>query len=180
LEDPGPAEEEEAERPVPGAGLARDEAEPAAREDPEPAARGEAEPAAAEPVAASVAIADLDFAELTRVWPSVLDELAKTAPALAATFEGARPVGIGESGPEIGFPPDRTFNKRKAEEPERRVAVAAAFGAVLGRELKPTYVLLEEDEGEAPPDVPAPGSGELDEEAILEKVKSEFGAEEVG
>jgi hypothetical protein len=120
----------------------------------------------------------LDLAELTRVWPSVLDELAKTAPALAATFEGARPVAVGEGGPEIGFPADASFNKRKAESPERREAVAAAFEAITGSAVKPTYVTLEE--GEAPPDVPAPGSEEIDEDAILEKVKSEFGAEEVG
>jgi DNA polymerase-3 subunit gamma/tau len=144
-------------------------------EDPGPAEEDEAEPQAA---VASVAVADLDLGELTRVWPSVLDELAKTAPALAATFEGARPVGIDGEAVQVGFPPDRTFNKRKAEEPERRAAVGAAFEAVVGRELKPTYVLL--DEEEAPPDVPAPGSEEIDEDAILEKVKSEFGAEEVG
>jgi hypothetical protein len=104
--------------------------------------------------------------------------LAKTAPALAATFEGARPVAVGEAGPEIGFPADHSFNKKKAESPERREAVAAAFAVVVGRPLKPTYVTLEGEE--APPDVPAPGSGEIDEDAILEKVKSEFGAEEVG
>ncbi|MGD9734918.1 MAG: DNA polymerase III subunit gamma/tau [Solirubrobacterales bacterium] len=174
LEDPGPAEEDEAERPVAGAGLARDEGAPAVAGAPAP----DQAPASDE-APASVAVADLDLAELTRVWPSVLDELAKRAPALAATFEGARPVGMGESGPEIGFPADASFNKRKAESPERKEAVAAAFAVVVGRELRPSYVTL--DEGEAPPpDVPAAGSEELDEEAILEKVKSEFGAEEVG
>jgi DNA polymerase-3 subunit gamma/tau len=127
--------------------------------------------------AAGVVVADLDLEELTRVWPSVLDELAKTAPALAATFEGARPVAADEDGPRIGFPADRTFNKKKAEAPERREAVAAAFAAVVGRPLKPSYVTLE---GEAPPDVPAPGREEIDEDEIVEKVKSEFGAEEVG
>ncbi|HEY1854150.1 MAG TPA: DNA polymerase III subunit gamma/tau [Solirubrobacterales bacterium] len=136
--------------------------------------------AAAEPevTTASVAVADLDLGELTRVWPGVLDELAKTAPALAATFEGARPVRVDGGVPEIGFPVENSFNKKKAESPERREAVAVAFAAVVGRPLKPTYVTLEE--GEPPPDVPAPGSEEIDEDAILEKVKSEFGAEEVG
>ena len=86
-------------------------------------------------------------------------------------------MGRGLGGPEIGFPADASFNKKKAEAPERREAVAAAFAAVVGRPLKPTYVTLD---GEAPPDVPAPGSEEIDEDAILEKVKSEFGAEEVG
>jgi DNA polymerase-3 subunit gamma/tau len=148
---------------------------PPLEDEPAPAEEDEAEPEA--PVA-SVAVAELDLDELTRVWPSVLDELAKTAPALAATFEGARPVRIGDGGPEIGFPADHAFNKKKAEAPERREAVAAAFEAVVGRSLKPSYVTLEE--GEAPPDVPAPGSEEIDEDAILAKVKSEFGAEEVG
>jgi hypothetical protein len=87
---------------------------------------------------------------------------------------------MGEGGPEIGFPADASFNKRKAESPERKEAVVAAFAAVVGEELRPSYVTLEEGEEAPPPDVPAPGSEELDEEAILEKVKSEFGAEEVG
>ena len=43
--------------------------------------RDEAEPAEPEAVAASVAVADLDLAELTRVWPSVLDELANQCAA---------------------------------------------------------------------------------------------------
>ncbi len=64
--------------------------------------------------------------------------------------------------------------------PERKEAVTAAFAAVVGKELRPTYVTLEAGEETPPPDLPAPGSGELDEEAILAKVKSEFGAEEVG
>ena len=37
---------------------------------------------------------DLDLEQVASVWPAVLDQLAETAPALAATFEGARPVGV--------------------------------------------------------------------------------------
>ena len=87
-------------------------------------------------------------------------------------------MGVDGQSPKIGFPADASFNKRKAESPDRREAVTAAFETVTGRAMKPIYVTLEE--GEAPPDVPAPGSEEIDEDAILEKVKSEFGAEEVG
>ncbi|HEY2716249.1 MAG TPA: hypothetical protein VGI73_08530 [Solirubrobacterales bacterium] len=172
-----PPDEPEYERPP-----LEDEAPPVAEAvevggGSEPVREAEPEP---EAPAADVAVADLDLGELTRVWPSVLDELAKTAPALVATFEGARPVAMEGGAPQIGFPADASFNKRKAESPDRREAVAAAFAVVVGRELKPTYVTLE-TEAEAPPDVPAPGSGEeFDEDAILEKVKSEFGAEEVG
>lgn len=111
------------------------------------------------------------------MWPAVLHKLAETAPALAATLEGARPVSFGEEGLEVGFPPDMTFNKKKADSPERRDTVAAAFAAVTGVGLRPVYVVLE---GEAPPDTPAPGSEEIDEEELLERLKSEFDAEEVG
>jgi hypothetical protein len=111
-----------------------------------------------------------------RAWPAVLLKLGEKAPALAATFEGARPVEVDGESLQIAFPADKTFNKRKAESPERREAVVAAFEAVTGRAFKPTYVLLE---GEPPPDTPAPGSEEIDEDELLERLKSEFDAEEV-
>ncbi|HXQ89423.1 MAG TPA: DNA polymerase III subunit gamma/tau [Solirubrobacterales bacterium] len=119
----------------------------------------------------------LSLEEIQRVWPAVLQKLGETAPALASCLEGARPVSLGDEGLQVGFPPDMTFNKRKADSPDRRDTVAAAFAAVTGTGLRPTYVLLE---GEAPPDTPAPGSEEVDEEQLLERLKSEFDAEEVG
>jgi DNA polymerase-3 subunit gamma/tau len=122
---------------------------------------------------------DLDLGKLTQLWPDVLQKLAETAPALAATFEGARPVAFDDEGLKIGFPAEKTFNKRKAESPERRDAVAAAFEAVAGQALRPTYVLLE-GEAEAPQEpVAAEKSDEIDEDALLERLKSEFDAEEV-
>jgi hypothetical protein len=143
--------------------------------EPEVAAEPEVE---AEPEAPE-AKADLDVDEVARVWPAVLQKLAETAPALAATFEGARPVALGEEGLEIGFPADRTFNKRKAESPERREAVAAAFEGVTGRAMRPTYVLLD---GEAVEADEGTGSEKavVDEQELLERLKSEFDAEEVG
>jgi hypothetical protein len=200
LEDPGSTEEEEAEAPraptppaaqAPSAPAAPPEAatpiqqpEPASPQAPEATAPSEATappaaaPEPAEPPRAGSA-ADLDLADLIRAWPAVLDKVSEKSPALAATFEGARPVRCGEDGIEIGFPPDAAFNKRKAESPDRREAVAAAFGVVIGRELRPHYVTLEKDD-EAPPDTPAPGSEEIDEDAVLKKVMSEFDAEEIG
>jgi DNA polymerase-3 subunit gamma/tau len=146
-----------------------DEVEPAAPEEPEPAEKPE-------PV---VAKADLGLDELQRVWPEVLQKLAEKAPALVATFEGARPVGIGEEGLQIGFPADRTFNKKKAESPDRREAVAAAFEAVTGKAMRPNYVLLDDgaDDAGGADEVEAAA---VDEEELLERLKSEFDAEEVG
>ncbi len=160
-DDPPPAEEEEAE-----AASSADTAPPAGD------AGGGGSPAAAGPAGQDA----LSLEEIQRVWPAVLHKLQETAPALAATLEGARPVSYGEEGLQVAFPTEMTFLKKKAEGADRRDTVAAAFAAVTGHGLRPTYVLLD---GEAPPDTPAPGSEEVDEEELLERLKSEFDAEEV-
>jgi DNA polymerase-3 subunit gamma/tau len=178
--DPPPAEEEEAESaptPEPEASSADDppaggtvggtmseEALATGRHGGSPAVTG---PAGHE---------SLSLEEIQRVWPAVLQKLGETAPALASCLEGARPVSFDDEGLQVGFPPDMTFNKKKADSSDRRDTVAAAFAAVTGTGLRPTYVLLE---GEAPPDTPAPGSEEVDEEQLLARLKSEFDAEEV-
>jgi DNA polymerase III subunit gamma/tau len=121
----------------------------------------------------------LDLEQIARVWPAVLDQLLQTAPALAASFEGARPVAVdaGERSVTIGFPAAHTFNKRKAEAPDKREQVAAALETVVGEKLRPAYVVL--DGEEAAPEAAAPAD-EVDHEALVERIKSEFDAEEVG
>jgi DNA polymerase III subunit gamma/tau len=118
----------------------------------------------------------VDFDKLKQAWPAVLEKLRETSPALAATFEGARPVALGDDGLEIGFPADSTFNKKKAEAPDKRELMADALEAVLGERLRPSYVLLE---GE-PEEASSPAEPEIDHDAIVEKLKSEFDAKEVG
>jgi DNA polymerase-3 subunit gamma/tau len=151
-EDPGPAEEEEAEPSR--------AAEPRSVEQEEPAPTEE----------------HLSLDEVVQIWPAVIEKLRETSPALAATFDGARPVRIGEEGLEIGFPAELTFNKRKAEAKDKREQMSEALAAVTGAQVRPVYVLLD---GE---DRPAEGGGEkdVDHEALVEKLKSEFNAEEVG
>jgi DNA polymerase III subunit gamma/tau len=122
---------------------------------------------------------ELSFQEIQQAWPAVLQKLSETAPALAATFEGARPTSFDGAGLQVGFPPEMTFNKKKADSPERRDTLAAAFAAVTGVGLRPTFVVLSGEEA-PPPDTPAPGSDEVDEKELLERLKSEFDAEEVG
>lgn len=109
----------------------------------------------------------------------MLDQLLQTAPALAATFEGARPVEVDaeECSVTVGFPADHTFNKRKAEAPDKRDQMAAALETVLGEKLRPVYAVLDGGEETAPE---AKGEDGVDHEALVEKIKSEFDAEEVG
>jgi DNA polymerase III subunit gamma/tau len=186
-DDPPPAEEEEAEAaPTSEPSASTDSASPAgdavggtAPEEALATGRGGGSPAAAGPAGqepSSASPDDLSLEEIQRVWPAVLQKLGETAPALAATFDGARPVSYDEGGLQVGFPAEMTFNKKKADSPERRDTLAAAFAAVTGVGLRPTYVMLE---GEAPPDTLAPGSEDVDEDELLERLKSEFNAEEV-
>jgi len=119
---------------------------------------------------------DLDTEQISRVWPAVLERLMETAPALAATFEGARPVSLEGEELQIGFPADKTFNKRKAESPERRELLAGALEAVLGERVRPVYVLL--DDGGAAEEGASTEAG-IDHDELVAKLKSEFDAEEV-
>jgi hypothetical protein len=109
----------------------------------------------------------------------VIEKLGETSPALAATFEGARPIELdaAERIVTVGFPAENTFNKRKAEAPEKREQMEAALESVVSEKLRPVYVVLE---SEAPAPEEASSSDEIDHDALVEKLKSEFDAEEVG
>jgi hypothetical protein len=110
----------------------------------------------------------------------VLDRLHQTAPALAASFDGARPVAAdpAERTVTIGFPADHTFNKRKAEGKDKREQLSEALEAVLGQRLVPAYDVLD---GEAPAEEAGEeAGGDVDHGALVERLKSEFDAEEVG
>jgi hypothetical protein len=111
------------------------------------------------------------------MWPAVIHKLGETSPALAATFEGARPISLDDEGLKVGFPAEFTFNKRKAEAPEKRELMADAIESVLGERIKPAYVLLD---GEAAAEEESASADEIDHDALVEKLKSEFDAKEVG
>ncbi len=168
--EPEPVPEPPQVEDVPPAGDADGGSSPAAlsRED-------EGPPSGAGPAGQDAP--SLTLSDVTRIWPAVLDKLMETAPALAATFEGARPVALDDEGLKIGFPADKTFNKRKAESPERREALAAAFETVGGQALRPSYVLLDEESPE--PEPAAEAEDAVDHSELVEKLKSEFNAEEV-
>ncbi len=116
--------------------------------------------------------------EIVNTWPAVVHKLGETSPALAATFEGARPVSLDEDGLKVGFPADSTFNKRKAEAPDKRELMADALEDVMGERMRPVYVLL--DGEPASVDAETAAGDEVDHDALMEKLKSEFDAEEVG
>jgi DNA polymerase-3 subunit gamma/tau len=181
LEQAGGAEAPRPAGPVTGddSSSSRDDA---AGEEPSPAppaggAAPEDAPAEPENAPAEPDASKLSLEEIQRVWPAVLDQLLKSAPALAATFEGARPVGLDDDGLSIGFPGNATFNKKKAEAPEKRDQLVEALDSVTGQRLRLDFILLEGGEGDAEEKAP---EEDVDHEALVEKLKSEFDAEEVG
>jgi DNA polymerase-3 subunit gamma/tau len=155
------------------------EEEPGTRNEQAAKSAGEgAVPAETGPVppfeSASESAGQIDLERVQRVWPAVIDQVRQSGSAmLSALFEGARPIAVdSEEGVlRIGFPAGSTFNKRKAEAAEHRERFTEALRAILGERLRPVYVLLDGD---------APASEEMDEEELLERIKSEFDAEEVG
>jgi DNA polymerase III subunit gamma/tau len=130
------------------------------------------------PQATAVATEEpIDLERVLRLWPAVVDQVRQSGSAmLSALFEGARPVGVDseEAILRIGFPSSASFNKRKAEAAEHRERFAEALRAIVGERLRPVYVLLD---GESQPQEERP---ELDEQELLERIKTEFDAEEVG
>ncbi|MGK2933318.1 MAG: hypothetical protein ACSLFD_11255, partial [Solirubrobacterales bacterium] len=121
---------------------------------------------------------DLDLEKVNQLWPTVLEALrASGSGPTASYFEGTRPIGAGAGKVEIGFPPEASFNRRNAEKPDRREQLVAALLTVTGEKLEVAFGDLE---GSAPEGEEfGGGSDTVGEDEFVEKVKSEFNAEEV-
>jgi DNA polymerase-3 subunit gamma/tau len=118
----------------------------------------------------------IDLERIGGLWPAVLDQVRDSGFELLSTvLSAARPVGVSleEKVLEVGFPPSAAFNKRKAEAPEARDRFGDAVKAIVGAPLRPVYVLLEDDH-----ETEGGAESELSEEELIERLKSEFDAEE--
>jgi DNA polymerase-3 subunit gamma/tau len=80
-------------------------------------------------------------------WPAVIDELRRSAPAVAALYEHAMHVNDGRSGLTIAFAPDDFLGERGMQAASVRELQAAAR-RVLGPETS-VEILLEAREGES-------------------------------
>jgi len=158
-----------------------EEAEPTEAGD-APAAQGEAGPAgtAAAVVEEPVVVGEpVDLDRVVSLWPAVVDQVRESGSELLSTFfAAARPVAVETegSGPalKVGFPPSAAFNKRKAESQEARERLTEALQAIVGERMRPVYVLLDAEEAADG----VGGEGELSEEELIARLKSEFDAEE--
>jgi DNA polymerase III gamma/tau subunit len=118
---------------------------------------------------------DLNLEKVVALWPAVMDQIREQGSELLShALSVARPVAVDveEAVLQVGFPASAGFNKRKAEAGDARIKVAEAVTTIVGERLKPVYVLLEGEEGEA-------GAEELSPDELIEQFKSAFDAEEV-
>jgi len=148
---------------------------------PQPAAEVERPPqsGAGGPTASAAATVEaIDFERIAGLWPAVLDQVRHSgSELLSAVFQAARPLAVDAERAvlEVGFPPSAAFNKRKAEVEANRERLAEAVKTIVGESLRPVYVLLDSEDGDG-----AKNGGEpaLSEEELVERIKSEFDAEE--
>jgi DNA polymerase-3 subunit gamma/tau len=164
-------------------------AEAAQADPPEPAPHASESDTEAPEATASAAVAvettaqgpagadEIDLERIAGLWPAVLDQVRQSgSELLSAVFQAARPVAVdAERGVlEIGFPPSAAFNKRKAEAQANRDRLEEAVRTIVGESLRPVYVLLDTDDAESENG----GEPALSEEELIDRIKSEFDAEE--
>ena len=127
------------------------------------AVAAEAKPAADAP------LPDLDLERLCSLWRAVADAVGEQNAMVAALLTEATPVAIAGDMLTVSFPEDAAFSKKKAE--ANLDLLRGALRTVTGRGLAVTFELTGKREESAP--------ARLGEEELLERLKRDFGAEEI-
>jgi len=128
--------------------------------------------AAAVALAEEPAIANPDALDLDRVkglWSAVADTVAEQNAMVAALFSDAVPAALDGDRLTVSFPEQAAFSKKKAE--ANRDLLQGALRSLTGRGLSVAFELTGGRTQAAP--------ARLGEEELLERLKREFGAEEV-
>ena len=125
--------------------------------------------ARAEPVAEAVAAPAIDLARVKEMWSAVAEAVREQNAMVAALVSEAVPSALEGDKLTVSFPEDAAFLKKKAE--ANRDLVLGALRTLTGRGLSVAFELSPLGPGSAP--------RTLGEEELLERLKREFGAEEV-
>jgi DNA polymerase-3 subunit gamma/tau len=119
----------------------------------------------AEPTAAPAP----DLERLQALWPAVADAVREQNAMVGAVLGDARPTALEGDRVTVAFPESAVFMKKKAE--SNRELVEGALRGLTGRTLSVVYELS---------DVGPPAEAVvLSEEELIERLRSELGAEEV-
>jgi DNA polymerase-3 subunit gamma/tau len=112
----------------------------------------------------------VELGQVVTLWPAVADAVREHNGMLAAALSAATPVALEAGRLTIAFPPDAAFVKKKAE--QGRDLVASAVRGMTGQSLALSFELSDEAK-------PAPGPATLDHDQLIERLRADFGAEEV-
>jgi DNA polymerase III subunit gamma/tau len=137
----------------------------------ERALRGAAAAAvAAEPEeeAEEVARPTLELERLMALWPGVAEAVAELNGMLGAALAATRPVAVEGDRVTVAFPADAAFVKKKAE--AGRELIQGAIRGLTGRSPRLTFELS---------DAAAAAPATLKEAELVERLRAEFGAEEI-
>jgi DNA polymerase-3 subunit gamma/tau len=149
------------------------EAEPAAGPPPAAPQRGGGPSAAVavEPVEEDDPrpVGAVELEQVKTLWPAVAETVSEENGMLGAAIGAALPTAIEGDRLTVAFPADAAFVKKKAE--ANRELVATAVRGLTGHSLVLTFELSDDAVAAAP--------ATLDHEQLIERLRHEFGAEEV-
>ncbi|HLM09715.1 MAG TPA: DNA polymerase III subunit gamma/tau [Thermoleophilaceae bacterium] len=115
------------------------------------------------------AVADMEVGRIVELWPAVAEAVTEENGMLGAALGAARPTTLEGDRLTVAFPADAAFVKKKAE--ANRELVARAVRGLTGQAVTLSFELSDEA---------APrGEDMLDHERLIERLRAEFGAEEI-
>jgi DNA polymerase III subunit gamma/tau len=111
----------------------------------------------------------LELERLEALWPAVAETVAEQNGMLGAALAAARPVAVEGDRLTVAFPSDAAFVKKKAE--AGRDLIQGALRGLTGHTPGLAFELSESAAGGGP--------ATLEEAELIERLRAEFGAEEV-
>jgi len=153
------------------------QAQPQPQPEPEPVRRSVPSPpkgAAAAAVAPQVEsspqpVGALELDQIVALWPAVSEAVSEESEVLSHALAAAAPIALERDRLTIAFPPGASFVKKKAE--KGRDLVANAVRGITGQSLALDFELSEV--------AVTAGPATLDRDELIERLRAEFGAEEV-
>jgi DNA polymerase-3 subunit gamma/tau len=146
-------------------------------QDPAPKPAAPARPAPKGATAAAVApqadpspqpVGSVELEQVVSLWPAVSEAVAEENGMLSAALSAATPTALEADRLTVSFPADAAFVKKKAE--QCRDLVTNAVRGITGQSLALAFELSA---------APAAGPATLDHDQLIERLRAEFGAEEV-
>ena len=115
-------------------------------------------------------VGSVELGKIVSLWPAVAEAVAEENGMLSAALAAATPTALEADRLTIAFPSDAAFVKKKAE--QGRELVAGAVRGLTGHAVSLNFELSDAV-------MPPAGAATLDHEQLIERLRAEFGAEEV-